>query len=94
MRLAQAGAARAEPVEELPDLTAARKIGWLSYQPGWAVNREAQNGVDPSKATRRLAVTTQPGQWVAVSLRHFGRRTLWPHRRLTDLYAGRRHRGR
>ena len=69
MHLAQAVAARAEPVESIPDLAAARTIGWLKYRPGSAVNRETQAGVDPSEAARRLAVALAPGQWVAVSMR-------------------------
>jgi hypothetical protein len=69
MHLAQAVAARAEEVTELPDLSTAHTIGWLAYRPGSAVNRETQQGVDPSEAARRLAVAMAPGQWVAVSLR-------------------------
>ena len=69
MHLAQAVAARAEEVAELPDLSTAHTIGWLAYRPGSAVNRETQQGVDPSEAARRLAVAMAPGQWVAVSLR-------------------------
>ena len=81
MHLAQAVAARAELVEDLPDLTAARTIGWLRYQPGSAVNRETQNGVDPSEAARRLAVAMAEGQWVAVSLRQPSQAEKRRHRR-------------
>lgn len=69
MHLAHAVAARADEVEEVPDLSAARTIGWLAYRDGSGVNRETQSGVDPSEAARRLAVAMLPGQWVAVSLR-------------------------
>jgi hypothetical protein len=69
MHLAQAVAARAEPVDAIPDLSATRTVGWLKYRPGSAVNRETQSGVDPSEAARRLAVALAPGQWVAVSMR-------------------------
>ena len=69
MHLAQAVAARAEPVEQIPDMSSARTIGWLTYRPGSSANRETQTGVDPSEAARRLAVALAPGQWVAVSLR-------------------------
>lgn len=81
MHLAQAVAARAEAVEELPDLGSVRTIGWLAYQPGSTVNRETQNGVDPSEAARRLAVAMRPGQWVAVSLRQPSQGEKRRHRR-------------
>lgn len=81
MHLAQAVAARAEPCDELPDLTSARTIGWLTYRPDSAVNRETQSGVDPSEAARRLAVAMAPGQWVAVSLRQPSQAEKRRHRR-------------
>ncbi len=81
MHLAQAVAARAEPVDVMPELTGVRRIGWLSYRPGSAVNRETQHGVDPSEAARRLAVAMTVGQWVAVSLRQPAQAEKRRHRR-------------
>src|SRR5665647_3848428 len=81
MHLAQAVAARAETVDELPNLTTTRTIGWLSYDAGSAVNRETQSGVDPSEAARRLAVAMAPGQWVAVTLRQPSQAEKRQHRR-------------
>jgi hypothetical protein len=68
--LAHAVAARADYAEELPVLSDVEKIVWLKTERHPAlVSRDTQAGTDPASVSRALAISMQPGQWVAVALR-------------------------
>ena len=70
MHLAHAVAARADLVEELPDLDDVQSVVWLKTErmPN-LVSRDTQSGTDPAAVSRALAISMRPGQWVAVALR-------------------------
>lgn len=67
--LAQTVGARAVESELPEDLDVDNVVGWLVYQSGSAVAREAQVNSDPSATAQILANTIPPGSWVAVTLR-------------------------
>lgn len=71
LHLAQAVAARAEPVE-MPALGGAA-VGWLVARPSSTAVRDPQAGADPAEVARRLAVAMRPGSWLAVLVRESGR---------------------
>lgn len=64
MHLAQAVAANATQVDELP-LLDAPTVGWLTVRGGTVASRDAQTGTDPAEVARRLNVAMRPGSWVA-----------------------------
>lgn len=86
LHLAQTVAARAEPVDGLPELGGVGSVGWLRAQPTSVASRDNQAGADPSEVSRRLAVAMRPGQWVAVVLRPASRRE---RKRVLSWYAHR-----
>ena len=88
--LAAALAAKADPVEGLPDLAAAPAVGWLVARPSNFAHRDTQAGGDPSELAATLARVMSPGAWVAVSLRaasrtEWGRARRWYEHRLAGV---------
>ena len=81
-------AANASRVEDAPDLTGTAVVGELRYEQGSPAARETQSGVDPSEASRRLAVAMSPGQWVAITLRNPSRSERSRHRRWLNARLG------
>ncbi len=69
--LATALSAKAEPVDELPDLMAGAQphLGWLVARPSTFASRDTQAGGDPSETAVLLSRVLHPGQWAAVTMR-------------------------
>jgi hypothetical protein len=90
--LAAALAAKAEPVDELPDLAAAPAVGWLVARPSSFAQRDTLARADPSELAATLARAMPPGAWLAVSLRaasraEWGRARRWYEHRLAGAAA-------
>ena len=62
MHLAHAVAARADLVDELPDLDDVQSVVWLKTErmPN-LVSRDTQSGTDPAAVSRALAISMRPG---------------------------------
>src|SRR6478735_8335428 len=54
LNLAQAVAARAQPLQGIPDLAATRVVGQLRVHRGAAPGRDAEKGADPAENARRV----------------------------------------
>lgn len=74
LNLAHAVAARAEIVDELPDLSGTRRVGVMRADVRAAAGRSPQSGADPAEAARRIEMALRPGPdggpaWVAATVR-------------------------
>ena len=70
LHLAHSVAARAEEVDELPDLDGVERVVWMTTERQPAlISRDTQAGTDPAAVSRALAISMRPGQWVAAVLR-------------------------
>lgn len=88
--LAAAVAARAEPVDELPDLSESSHFGWLAARPSVHVSRDTQAGGDPAEVAMALSRVMLPGSWVAITMRRakrseFSRTRRWFEHRLAGV---------